>query len=239
MCEEAVEELERDGYGHMKMRAGRYGKDDAVMRVKAVREAVGPDMKIGVDINQAFDYETAAAAVKEIEPYDIMWYEEPLRRAPRGADADRPDYDWDLYLGRIAAQTSIPISSGENHHTLADCESLITKGGIKYMQFDITKNGGLTEWLKVSALCEARGILLAPHHVPHFHIMPAAAMPHSFIIECYDNKRQHPAWPHLFDGFPEVRRGMMQCPEGPGWDMAINEPFLKKYGNNVSWDFLI
>jgi L-alanine-DL-glutamate epimerase-like enolase superfamily enzyme len=237
MCREALEELERDGYTHMKIRAGRYGKDDAVNRVKVIRKAVGPDMKIGVDINQAFDYDTALATVKEFEQYDIMWYEEPLPRNPRGGDAGKADDNWDTFLGRIAEQTSVPMSSGENHYTLADCDSLVNNGGIKYMQFDITKNGGLTEWLKVAALCQAKGILLAPHHVPHFHIMPSAAMPNTYIVECYDNKRQHPAWPYLFDGFPEVRGGIMQCPEGPGWGMDINEPFLRKHGTIVSWDF--
>ena len=237
MCDEAVEELARDGYTYMKMRAGRFGKDDAVKRVKAVREAVGPDMKIGLDINQAFDYDTALATVKELEQFDLMWYEEPLPRRPKGGDAGKQDYDWDVYLGRIAGQTSIPMSAGENHYTLSDCESLVSRGRIKYMQFDITKNGGLTEWLKVAALCQAKGVLLAPHHVPHFHIMPSAAMPHTFIVECYDNKRQHPAWPYLFDGFPEVKGGYMQCPEGPGWGMDINEPFLRKHGVAVAWDF--
>ena len=237
MCEEAVEELARDGYRHMKMRAGRFGKDDAVNRVKAVREAVGPDMEIGLDFNQALDFDTAVATVRELEPYNLMWVEEPIHRVPKGGDAGKADYDWDVYLGKIAGQTDIPMSSGENHYTLADCDSLVTHGNIKYMQFDITKNGGLTEWLKVAALCEARGVLLAPHHVPHFHIMPSAAMPHTFIVECYDNKRQHPAWPYLFDGFPEVKGGVMDCPAGLGWGMDINEPFLRKHGTIVNWDF--
>ncbi len=114
---------------------------------------------------------------------------------------------------------------------------MITKGKIKYMQYDVTKCGGVTEWLKVAALCEANGVLLAPHHVPHFHVMLTAAMPNGYIVECYDNARQHPAWPHLFEGFPKVRGGMMDCPGGPGWGMNINEAFLKKHGVAVRWDF--
>ncbi|MDR1061843.1 MAG: mandelate racemase/muconate lactonizing enzyme family protein [Clostridiales bacterium] len=237
MCAEAVEELGRDGYRHLKIRAGRYGKDDAIRRVDAVRRAVGPDMKIGVDFNQAFDCDTALATIKALEPYDLMWAEEPIPRLPKGADAAKGGYDWDERLGEIARQTSVPLSSGENHYTLSDCGSLISKGGIAYMQFDMTKNGGLTELLKVSAACQANGILMAPHHVPHFQIMPAAACPNAFIIECYDNKRQHPAWPYLFDGFPEVKGGFMECPAGPGWGMEINDAFLKKHGVPVKWDF--
>ncbi|MDR3120128.1 MAG: mandelate racemase/muconate lactonizing enzyme family protein [Clostridiales bacterium] len=237
MCREAIEELERDGYTHMKMRVGRYGHEDAVRRIAAVRKAVGPAMKIGVDVNQAFDCETAIKTCKAAEEYDLMWIEEPLGRAPKGADTKKADYDWDACLGEIAANTSVPLSSGENHYNLRDCNSLVTKGGIRYMQYDATKNGGATEWLKVAALCEANGILMAPHHVPHFHIMLSAAISNAFIVECYDNKRQHPAWPHLFDGFPEVKNGLMECPTGKGWGMDINEKFLKKHGTPVAWDF--
>ena len=237
MCAEFVEELELGGYKHLKMRGGRYGKDETVQRVKAMREAVGPDIKIALDINCGFDSETTIAVAKEIEQYDIMWIEEPIGRAPQGVDKARPDYDHDLVLGEIASQTSIPLSSGENHFTLRDCESLITKGGIKFMQFDMVKNGGLTEYLKISALCEARGIFMAPHHVPHFHLMPVAAQSHAIIVECYDNKRQNPSWPYLFDGYPEVKDGYMQFPEGHGWGMEINDAFLKKHGTPVSWDF--
>lgn len=236
MCNEAIEELERNGYTHMKMRVGRYDGADAIKRIAAVRKALGADMKISVDVNHAFDYRTALEVAREVEQYDLMWIEEPICRIPQGADVNNSGYDWDAYLGKLADATTIPMSAGENHYNLHDCYSLITKGKIKYMQYDATKCGGVTEWMKVAALCEANSVLMAPHHVPHFHVMLNAAVSNSCILECYDNKRQHPAWPYLFDGFPEVKNGHVQCPTGKGWGMDINERFLEEYGVLVSWD---
>ena len=236
MCEEAVAEINRFGFKYTKIRVGRYGVDDAIQRIAAFRKALGPDMQIAVDVNQAFDYDTTLDFLKRAEQYNLLWIEEPLGRTPRGNDVGKPDYDWDIYLGRLAKHTSTELSSGENHYTLIDSNSLITNGGIKYMQFDITKNGGLTEWLKVAALCEANNVLMAPHHVPHFHVMPTAAIANGFIIEYFDNKWHHPAWPHLFDGFPEVKDGMIACPSGTGWGMEVNENFLRSHGTLVSWN---
>jgi L-alanine-DL-glutamate epimerase-like enolase superfamily enzyme len=237
MLDEALTELRSGGYTHMKMRAGRYGVDDAVHRVRIVREALGSDFKIGLDINQAFDTAQTLELLKRLEPYDMMWVEEPLCRIPKGVDVATPHYNWDVALGRLADQTVIPISSGENHFTLKDCLSLVHNGKIKYMQFDVTKNGGVTEWMKVAAICEAYGVLMAPHHVPQFHVQLAAAVPHGFIIECYDNKRQHPAWPDLFEGYPETVGGMIPCQKGPGWGMDVNGSFLQKNGHAVNWAF--
>jgi L-alanine-DL-glutamate epimerase-like enolase superfamily enzyme len=237
MCGEAVTELERDGYKHMKIRVGRYDCEDAVRRIAAMRKAVGPDIGLAVDVNRAFDYATSLEMLKAVEQYDLLWVEEPIERVPKGADAADPDYDWNSYLGRLAEATAVPLSAGENHYNLKDCLGLVNKSKIKYMQYDATNTGGVTEWLKVAALCEANGMLMAPHHVPHFHIMLNAAVSNGFIMECYDYKRQHPAWPYLFDGFPEVKNGFMECPAGTGWGMDINEDFLRKHGTPVCWDF--
>ncbi len=235
MCDEALTEMKRDGFTHMKMRVGRYGFRDAIERIEAVRKAIGPDIKLAVDVNEMFDYETALQTCRAAEPYDLMWMEEPFHRYPRGNDIGNPNYDRDNFSGILSRQTSIPLSAGEHHYGYAECFRLITRGCIRYMQYDVTKDGGVTAWLKVSAACEQAGILMAPHHVPHFHIMLNAAVPNGFIMECYDNKRQHPAWPHLFDGFPTVKNGMMDCPKGPGWGMSVNEDFLRKHGHLYAW----
>ena len=103
------------------------------------------------------------------------------------------------------------------------------------MQFDAIKNGGVTEFLKVAALCEAHSVPLAPHHVPHFHVQLAAAMPNGFIVEVFANAKQHVAWPDLFPGYPEVRDGKMYVPDGPGWGMEINDDLIGRHGTRVCW----
>ncbi len=67
-----------------------------------MRKAVGPEMRLGVDINQFFDTETALETAKRAEPYDLMWIEEPLPREPKGRDTAIAGYDWDAQLGTLA-----------------------------------------------------------------------------------------------------------------------------------------
>ncbi len=103
------------------------------------------------------------------------------------------------------------------------------------MQFDCLKNGGVTEFLKVAALSQAHGVLLAPHHVPHFQVQLTAAMPNGYIVEVFDNAHQHVAWPDLFPGYPEVRDGKMWVPDRPGWGMEISDDFVERHGVKVHW----
>lgn len=103
------------------------------------------------------------------------------------------------------------------------------------MQFDATKNGGVTEFMKVASLCQAYGIPMAPHHVPHFHVQLVAAVPNGLILEAFDNAKQHVAWPDLFQGFPEVKDGHISVPDKPGWGMEINDELIERHGVKVNW----
>jgi L-alanine-DL-glutamate epimerase-like enolase superfamily enzyme len=230
MAGECAAGLEAGGYRALKIRLGR-DPDDDVARVRAVREAIGDDVDLMVDVNQRWSPEQAKATLPRLEEYNLFWLEEPtpVRRTP--ADFTAPD----RLAGGVARLTTISLASGENHTTLAECRSLVENAPLRYMQFDATKNGGVTEFLKVAALCQAHGIPLAPHHVAHFHVQLAAAMPNGFIVETFDNAKQHLAWPDLFPGYPAVRDGMMQVPDGPGWGMEINDELVERRGVKVNW----
>ena len=235
MAEETLTELNARGFRATKIRVGRGAPEDSEARVRAVREAVGPDVLIMVDANQAWDTGEAIAHAHAMEPYDLTWLEEPLASPGRPHRGTQEVRDWDAETGRVAGHTAIPIASGENHVTLEECRDLVDKGKVRYMQFDAIKNGGLTELIKIAAYCEANGVLLAPHHVPHFHVQMAAAIPHAAWVESFDNAKQHVAWLDLFTDYPEVRDGYMECHDRPGWGIELNEPFLRKKGTLVNW----
>jgi len=235
MAEETLTELNERGFRATKIRVGRGTPEDSEARVRAVREAVGPDVLIMVDANQAWDTGEAIAHAHAMEPYDLTWLEEPLSSPGRPHRGTQEVRDWDAETGRVAGHTAIPIASGENHVTLEECRDLVDKGKVRYMQFDAIKNGGLTELIKIAAYCEANGVLLAPHHVPHFHVQMAAAFPHAAWVESFDNAKQHVAWLDLFTDYPEVRDGLMECHDRPGWGIELNEPFLRKKGTLVNW----
>jgi L-alanine-DL-glutamate epimerase-like enolase superfamily enzyme len=235
MAEETLTELNERGFRATKIRVGRGTPEDSVARVAAVREAVGPEVKIMVDANQAWDTGEAIAHAHAMEPYDLTWLEEPLSSPGRPRRGTSEVRDWDAETGRVADHTAIPVASGENHVSLEECRDLVDKGKVRYMQFDAIKNGGLTELIKIAAYCEAHGVLLAPHHVPHFHVQMAAAFPHSAWVEAFDNGKQHVAWLDLFDGYPEVHEGHMECHDRPGWGLEVNDRFLQKRGTVVHW----
>ena len=240
MADEAVRGLEAGGYRYLKMRIGRNGTREARERVSVMREALGDDIGLMVDVNQAWHLDEAVEGAKALEPYNLTWYEEPIARKPQTGSPSQSaeNFDWNGELGELAGRISIPLAAGENHKGLYECNELIVKAKPKYMQLDLIKmSGGLSEWIKVASICQANGILMAPHHAAHFHVQVVAAVSHGFIVECCDNEKQHPSWPDLFIGFPEVKEGFMECPAEPGWGLEINDEMIKRYGTALDWDF--
>lgn len=235
MAEETLYEVRARGFRATKIRVGRGAPEHSAARVRAVRDAVGPDVQIMVDANQAWTTDDAIAHAKAMEPFGVSWLEEPLPSPNRPHRTTKEVKDWDVETGKVGAATSIPIASGENHVNLAECRNLIDKGPVDFIQFDCIKNGGLTEFQKFAAYAEATGVALAPHHVPHFHVQIAAAYPHTAWVEAFDNAKQHVAWLDLFPGYPEVHDGHMQCHDRPGWGFDINEDLLRTRGTLVHW----
>ena len=227
---EAAEGVAAGGFSALKVRIGR-DPDEDVARVRAFREAVGEHVDIMADVNQVWDLAQAKATLPRLAEFNLFWLEEPNSVQRSADDFSAPD----RLTGEIAALTDIPLASGENHVSLAECRSLIENAPLRYMQFDAIKNGGVTEFLKVAALCQEHSVPLAPHHVPHFHVQLAAAMPNGFIVEVFDNAKQHVAWPDLFPGYPDVRDGRMCVPDRPGWGMTINDDLIGRHGTKVCW----
>ena len=236
MADEAVRVLEAGGYKHLKMRVGRNGVAEAVERVEVMRNALGDKIGLMVDVNGAWELPEAIEGARALEPYNLTWMEEPIPRTPR--TLPKEGYDWNEELGKLGEQTSIPLAAGENHEGLVEFNDLVVKGKPRYMQLDVAKrSGGVSEWVKVAGICQANGILMAPHLVPQFHVHLVAAAPNGFILECGDDEKQHPSWPGLFPGWPEVKNGHMECPSAPGWGLTINDDMVAKYGTALKWDF--
>jgi L-alanine-DL-glutamate epimerase-like enolase superfamily enzyme len=236
MADEAVKVAEAGGFRHLKMRVGRDGIAEAKERVEVMRKALGDEFGLMVDVNGAWELPEAIEGAHALEPYNLMWMEEPIPRVPR--TLPKAGYNWNEELGKLGRETSIPMAAGENHEGLLEFNDLIVNGKPKYMQLDVAKrSGGVSEWVKVASICEANGILMAPHLMPQFHVQLVAAAPNGFIIECGDDEKQHPSWPHLFPGWPLVKDGYIDCPTGPGWGLTINDEMVKKYGTVIAWDF--
>ncbi len=210
------------GYSTVKMKVGGLPLAADVERVRAVRERVGEGVSILLDANQAYDVPSAIAAAGAFEPYRIGWFEEPVHW-----------YDPVFGLAQVSRATHIPVASGESELHRWGCRDLIDHAGIRIMQFDCTRAGGVTEWLKVAAYAAAHGVLMAPHHDAQIHGHLVAAVPNGHMLEVFPNPLRDPLWEELFTGRPQVINGIVQLADSPGFGFGLNAAGMQKYATQV------
>jgi L-alanine-DL-glutamate epimerase-like enolase superfamily enzyme len=217
---ELAREMEENvelGARAVKMKVGAVSLAEDVARVKAVRDAVGPDVKVMVDANCAYRYYQAIQLAKRIEEYDIYWFEEPV--AP-------DDYDGHA---RLAAQTSIPIATGENEYTRYGFRDLIERGAAAILNADAQVLGGVTEFMKVAALAQAHDLDVAPHGNQNVHVHLVSAISNGLIVEYYRDSVD-PMWRTMFRDLLMLNPdGTLSPPDRPGLGVEINEPALAPY----------
>ena len=151
---EKAQRYVQEGYGAIKMQVGHvFSEDEDVVNVRDMREALGPDIEIMVDVNQAWTADEAIRRGGRLEPFNIAWLEEPVL-------AD----DYDGYH-KIADALSIPIVGGENHFLDYDLRPVYDSKKIPILQPDIMR-GGYTGLRAVAARAHAAGLKIAPHVFP-------------------------------------------------------------------------
>jgi L-alanine-DL-glutamate epimerase-like enolase superfamily enzyme len=126
--------------------------DEDIRRIAAVREAIGPDIRLAVDANGAWDVATAVKMGRAMTPYDIYWYEEPVW--PDDVDGSR----------EVAQKTAIAIAGYETcSYGIVDFARYISARAVHFVQPDVAWAGGLTESLKIAHLAQAANMPVAPH----------------------------------------------------------------------------
>lgn len=139
---------------------------EATERVRQVRAAVGPEVKLMVDVNGTWDTDTAIEQLKRWEPYDVYWLEEPV------PPEDIPGY---VRVRKRAGRTL--IAGGEQHATVAEFRELLRQEAVDVVQPNVNVTGGITEWLRVHALAHAMSVPVSPWDLHLVHVHLAAALP--------------------------------------------------------------
>ena len=214
--------LKAQGHTGFKGKVGGLSLKEDVERMALVREVIGDDKELMIDVNRGWDLATAIEGARLLEPLRPRWLEEPVHWAD-----DRRE------LKLLARQTRIPLSAGESELTSYGCRALLEEQAIQILQFDCTMMGGFTEGRKLAALCELNHVQVAPHHDCFIHAHIVAASPAGCIVESFTDPERDPLQAELFEDPPRIAGGRLTLKESPGLGLELSEAALKKYGQRI------
>jgi len=208
------------GFREVKLKVGRPGLAD-VEHIAAVRKQAGPDMAIKIDSNQGWDYPTAVANLRAMEPYGIDYSEQPIAA-------------WDFEnLRRLRDKVATPICADESLFDDKDALKLVGMGAVDYLNIKLGKSGGLATALRIEAIARAAGCkcmigcfaesrlsLTAAAHL-------ASARPniHFLDLDSALNLKADPVEGGMrYNG---ENGGGITLPDSPGLGASISEEFLQ------------
>ncbi|HEY3181554.1 MAG TPA: mandelate racemase/muconate lactonizing enzyme family protein [Gaiellaceae bacterium] len=188
----------------------------SVALVAAVRDAVGPDVQIMIEMHGRFSPAAAAEIAAQLEPFAPAWLEEPV------------PFDSPTGLARVRSATRRPIATGERIHLLPDFRAIIEQGLVDIVQADLTHFGGFTGLRRLAGWAEAYDLPLAPHNVcgpvgTAANIHFAIATPNHLILEHFNDFAD--AWvSDLVDSAPAVDPldGCFPLPTAPGLGVRLD-----------------
>jgi galactonate dehydratase len=208
--------MKLDPFAAASVRLSAADRRRAVAVVAAVREAVGPDIDLMIEMHGRFSPDTAAHVAVALEPFAPRWIEEPV--PPEHAEA----------LARVRAATNLSIATGERLHTIWDAIGFVEGGNVDIVQADLTHFGGFTGMRRLAGWTEAHYLTLAPHNVGgpvataanvHF----AVATRNVDIVEHFNDFAD--AWvSELVDAAPTVdpADGCFPVPDRPGLGLRLD-----------------
>ncbi len=193
------------GFRAVKMKVGRPRLVDDVARVGAVRELLGPDLPLLVDANMRWTADEAIRASRALAAHDVFWLEEPTISDDVSGHV------------RVVRDGALPVAAGENLRTLHEFERLIAAGGVTFPEPDVSNCGGVTVWLKVAHLAEARNLPVTSHGVHDLHVHLLAAVPNASFLEVHGFGLER------FIASPlEITAGEAIAPERPGHGVELD-----------------
>lgn len=205
------------GFAFVKMKVGRDPAGDAE-RVRAAREAIGEEVELFVDANGAYGRKEALRWAERYAELGVTWFEEPV---------SSDDLEG-LRLLRDRAPPGMRIAAGEYGYDLVYFRRMLEAGAVDVLQADVTRCGGITELLRIGALCESHALPLSGHTAPLLHAHAACALPAMRHLEWFHD---HARVEHLlFDGALEPERGALRPDRSrPGIGIELKRADAERY----------
>jgi L-alanine-DL-glutamate epimerase-like enolase superfamily enzyme len=203
--------LVEQGFRAVKMRAGIADEDEDVARVRAVRQAIGPDVKLMVDVNQAWDLKQTLRMAGRLAEFDLFWLEEPM-----------PFEQLDDYA-RATEAISMPLCAGESNYMKDEIVQLVRRRAVDYVMPDLMRMAGVTEWLKAAHACEALGAKVTPHLFMEHSAHLAAACPNVSWQE------YQPWWQPVMANPIEMKDGNIVLSDRPGFGFDVDRDAIASF----------
>jgi L-alanine-DL-glutamate epimerase-like enolase superfamily enzyme len=187
-----------------------------LQRVALAREVIGPDAELYVDANGGYTVGQAVRVAGRMAPYGVSWFEEPV--SSRDVDG----------LAAVRRAVMADVAAGEYSWSLADSAALISAGAVDCLQLDVTRCGGITEFLRGCALAAAHNLEVSGHCAPNLHARAAVAVPNLRHVEYFHDHQRIERM--LFDGALDPSGGIMTPdPDQPGLGLMLREPDADRY----------
>ncbi|HXV23117.1 MAG TPA: mandelate racemase/muconate lactonizing enzyme family protein [Alphaproteobacteria bacterium] len=205
------------GFRAVKMKVGLLNEREEEERVRAAREAIGPDVLLMLDANNAWkDLPTALRFMRRYEPYDPYWIEEPF-----GPD-DIDNHE------RLARATRVPVATGEIEVGRWRFKRLLDQGAAAILQPDAAVCGGITEFRRIASTAASYGIKLCPHWFHDLHVHLVASIPNGDFVEFFPNSDVL-NFRRLIDRQLQTVNGELVLPEAPGLGFDFDEDAVSSF----------
>lgn len=216
-----MEDYRNKGFKAVKMKVGGESFEEDVLRVKVAREALGSNIRLAVDANNAWDYTTALRFATAIEQYDIFFFEEPL---------SSDDIEGSIKLAR---DTIIPIAGYETEYTRYGLKDFILKDAIDIVQTDAIWSGGISEVRKIGIMASSFGKECIPHFsagivslAANLHFAASLSNIHWLELTLDDN----PLRSNLASSSSiEVKEGRLILSDNPGLGIELDPNIIERY----------
>ena len=208
------------GFAAVKIKVGRVSAREDAARIAAVRAAIGPEVELFTDANNAWPDATAAIrAIRRWEEYDLGWVEEPNPPDELAAHA------------AVAAAVEPPIATGEIHQTRWDFQQILDQDAAAILQTDAAVCGGVTEFRRIAALAAGRGVTVAPHWLADLHVHLVAATPNATRVEFFPDTEVLNLM-EVFQTRLQVRDAGLAVPQEPGHGVVLDDAAVERYSRD-------
>jgi L-alanine-DL-glutamate epimerase-like enolase superfamily enzyme len=211
--------VEKDRIPRVKIKIGEsWGTSERrdLERVALARDVIGPDAELYVDANGGYTAGQAVRVGHRVAEYGVSWFEEPVSSQDLAG------------LAAVRREVLPDVAAGEYSWSLADSARLIDAGAVDCLQLDVTRCGGITEFLRGSALAAAHNLQVSGHCAPNLHARVGVAVPNLRHVEYFHDHQRIEQM--LFDGALDPDGGIMTPdPDQPGLGLTLREADAEPY----------